>query len=459
MNKFFRKTKQQGDSGFTIAELIVIIAIIGLIAVIAIPLFSQQTKASNITVARVEARNAAYAVQSMLLQIKTLAPGGVKVTQTPATGTPTSLTITNAGGTPTSISTNVSMTAGASLNNQEADNNSITSQSDYCVAISYKDVTVYQGPAGPLSSCTNGSVISGGTSSVSNGGSTANFQVLPVFLTTTLPATAVWSSCAYGSGTFVCVENGGSGRALSSPDGVTWTLRSLPSAAQWTHVTYANGLFIATRADSANTIAKSSDGGATWSSTTMPSTAIWSSVAYGSGVWIAVSTTGATAKSADAGSWTASTAASISSVSDVAYGGGKFIAVGTGANASVGTYDGTNLTWSNSALPSSQTWAGIAYGNGMFIATYSGGAAMTSNNGSSWTASATATGFSNIGYGNGLFFLAGPGSSSIGYTSTNGTTWSSRTIAVAADQWSEPAYGAGAWVVLGRSSSAGLVGI
>ena len=33
--------------------------------------------------------------------------------------------------------------------------------------------------------------------------------------------------------------------AATSPDGITWTARTLPSSSPWISVTYANGIFVA----------------------------------------------------------------------------------------------------------------------------------------------------------------------------------------------------------------------
>jgi hypothetical protein len=55
------------------------------------------------------------------------------------------------------------------------------------------------------------------------------------------------SSVAYGNGLFVAVgrSDAGRGTILTSPDGVTWTVRASPTSNQLNGVTYGNGLFVA----------------------------------------------------------------------------------------------------------------------------------------------------------------------------------------------------------------------
>jgi len=87
----------------------------------------------------------------------------------------------------------------------------------------------------------------------------------------------IWTnSVAYGAGVFVAVGTTTAGAATnianSSPDGVTWTQRTLPATQTWTSVTYANGYFIAIgTTGAASTVIASSPDGTTWTSRTVPS--------------------------------------------------------------------------------------------------------------------------------------------------------------------------------------------
>ncbi len=57
-----------------------------------------------------------------------------------------------------------------------------------------------------------------------------------------------WTSVCYGDGLFVAVANTGTGnRVMTSPDGITWTIRTSAADNSWTSVCYApdKGLFVA----------------------------------------------------------------------------------------------------------------------------------------------------------------------------------------------------------------------
>jgi hypothetical protein len=50
----------------------------------------------------------------------------------------------------------------------------------------------------------------------------------------------------YGNGLFVAVAYSGTGnRVMTSPDGITWTIRTSAADNDWAGVTYGNGLFVA----------------------------------------------------------------------------------------------------------------------------------------------------------------------------------------------------------------------
>ena len=126
---------------------------------------------------------------------------------------------------------------------------------------------------------------------------------------TTVPALLSWTSVAYG-GTinplFVAVnENGAVGTCvMTSPDGVTWTSRTVPTALQWNSVTWGAGpnLFVAVARNGATTtnIITSPDG-IVWTSRTSPAANIWRSVTFGSNIvtgaayYVAVSSSPTTA--------------------------------------------------------------------------------------------------------------------------------------------------------------------
>src|SRR5204863_226960 len=88
----------------------------------------------------------------------------------------------------------------------------------------------------------------------------------------------------YANGIFVTIANGSS-LAATSPDGLTWTQRTMPSSSQWNSVIYGNGLFVAIAGGPSTTAATSPDG-ITWTARTLPSSQQWNSVAYGNGTFV-----------------------------------------------------------------------------------------------------------------------------------------------------------------------------
>ncbi|MCB9814241.1 hypothetical protein H6784_02370 [Candidatus Nomurabacteria bacterium] len=69
---------------------------------------------------------------------------------------------------------------------------------------------------------------------------------------------------------------------MTSPDGITWTLRSAAGANQWRSVTYGNGLFVAVSNTGTNRVMTSPDG-ITWTARSATEANTWYSVTYGNG--------------------------------------------------------------------------------------------------------------------------------------------------------------------------------
>lgn len=57
MLEFFRKAKKNGQKGFTLVELMIVVAIIGILAAIAIPQFSKYRQRSYNSAALSDVRN------------------------------------------------------------------------------------------------------------------------------------------------------------------------------------------------------------------------------------------------------------------------------------------------------------------------------------------------------------------------------------------------------------------
>ena len=102
-----------------------------------------------------------------------------------------------------------------------------------------------------------------------------------------------WDSITYGNGLFVAVSYNGSGnRVMTSPDGITWTSRTSAANNGWHSITYGNGLFVAVSYSGNGNRVMTSPVGITWTSRTSAADNTWLSVTYGNGVFVAVATTG-----------------------------------------------------------------------------------------------------------------------------------------------------------------------
>jgi hypothetical protein len=98
-------------------------------------------------------------------------------------------------------------------------------------------------------------------------------------------ASNTWIGVAFGNGVFSAVANTGTA-ASSSTDGYTWTARTNVGAAK-NAVTYGNNSFLAI----SNSDASTSPDGVTWTLRSVPSTAQWTAVAFGAGKFVMVDRT------------------------------------------------------------------------------------------------------------------------------------------------------------------------
>lgn len=456
------------DGGFTLIELIMVIALISIIMSFGIPMFVTQISATQATVARVEARNASSVVSQLLTQIQTLGTGAT-LTQTPSTGTPTSLTISNPNGTPTSVSQSVNMTPGSMLNSGanggEADNNKINTATDYCLSVRYLSVAVYQGAQGPLSSCNNGVAISGSVAVA--GTDISKFQITPVFsqVSSSPAAHLATTNCVYApdKAVFACLEDGGATITTTS-DGTTWSSVNGPSCVgtgtptytngKATGLSYGNGVFLVPCAKDSK-IYRSADLN-TWTGVTAPAipgqglidTASQSyggmTLVYGNGVWVGVGATLTSATgvlSTDNGAtWTSTTIPATTTgkyAQAIAYGNGVFVACGGSDSVAGATYNSTTkvLTWTTRTLATDATrtsaavCSGLAYGNGTFLAAYTlGNPQYSADNAATWTKSTITNQGVSVSYGNGYFLLATPAGASRAVTTTGATQTATFTL-------------------------------
>lgn len=90
---------------------------------------------------------------------------------------------------------------------------------------------------------------------------------------TTLPSSQdTWRAIAYGAGLFVVLCNGTA--TATSPDGVSWTQRTISNFGIWDRLIFKDGQFVASGVANINRVALSSDG-INWTYPTLPANANW----------------------------------------------------------------------------------------------------------------------------------------------------------------------------------------
>jgi surface protein len=264
------------------------------------------------------------------------------------------------------------------------------------------------------------------------------FVLDPSFLTrsTTSPILGGWQGIEYGNGTFVAFM-GNSSNAVTSPDGITWTQRTLPTSTAWQSIAYGNGTFVLI--GSGSSIAATSTDGITWTQRTLPTSANWQSIAYGNGTFVAIAyNSSIAATSTDGITWTQRTLPTSANWQSIAYGNGTFVAIAFNSTVAATSTDG--ITWTQRTTPTATSWQAIGYGNGTFVAVSATNISATSTDGITWTRRtlpATANWRKPI-YADGLFVVGRAGVSQV-ITSPNGINWTFRSLSVSSQ--GDVAYG------------------
>ena len=272
------------------------------------------------------------------------------------------------------------------------------------------------------------------------------------------------------------------GFAYSSPDGITWTQRSMPTSAKWSSVSYGivgtRGYYVAVARET-NATAYSTNG-TVWSPATFGTGEEWdwNGVAYGNDRFVAVSesdsSTARRAVSTDGGvTWTVGTIAT--GAKAITYGQGRFVIVeGNFSNSSAYSADG--VTWTTRTLPanndsSESNWQDIAHGNNRFVAIADNDAqvAVSIDRGVTWLKYQLPeqADWKKVSYGNGVFLAFAEGD--IAASSNDGIVWTSRNFqatdidilntskdrfipwvdgTIASTTWYGLGYGAGTYVAL-----------
>ena len=266
-----------------------------------------------------------------------------------------------------------------------------------------------------------------------------------------------WTSVAYGNGVFVAISSDGTDQVMTSFDGVTWTPRSAAMARPWTSVAFGNGLFVAvsiegTNGEGANGYGTdqvmTSPDGVTWTLRLAGDWNAWAAVTFGNGMFVAVGNSAEAVTpvmtSPDGITWTPRSA-EMNPWSSVAYGAGVFVAVAHGGTNRVMTsYYGD--IWTLQSASGAFGWFDVTYGNGTFVAVSFDGEVMTSPDGAAWTSrtAPSASVWYEVAYGNGLF-LAVSASNSV-MTSPDGITWTQPEAPTGA--WDTVTSGRGIFVVI-----------
>lgn len=447
--------RRRSDLGYTLAEVLVVVLVVGLLAALAVPRFLNEQNRAYLSVARSDARSLSVAVSYALADIKNFGAGGASI-QLTGTGSNQQLVVTSSAAGVPSITVPVRLTPGALLE-PGGSNNSATSQANYCVAVNYQGRVAYQNGQGAVTSCeTNATVIAPGNASNPTG--VGFFATPPTFIAASGLDAGPWLESAYGTAGWVTVSPSTNKAAVSS-NGSTWTPNtSMPSSAAWSSVAFGAGTYVALGSAAASTAYATSTNGTSWTSrTTLPS-AIWTNVTFGGSQFVAVGTN-AVATSRDGITWTSRTIAA-GNWSRVAFGGGVYVAIQSGST-NVAAYSSDGITWTTAALPSTQAWSDVAFGGSQFVivANSATAAAAVSSTGAAWTATANlpiSQSYGAVAYSNGVWIAVASGTATA-YSSTDGLTWVAQAMSTSGT-WTGLTPINGVWVLTSNSTTA-LIGI
>ncbi|CAM6054963.1 unnamed protein product [Sphagnum tenellum] len=282
-----------------------------------------------------------------------------------------------------------------------------------------------------------------------------------------------WNGIAYGAGLFVAIAVNTTTYA-TSPDGITWTTRSLPAAMKPYNIAYGAGIFLVIGDQGSSTTTATSPDGLNWTTNTTTTAIIGVGFGYGNQLFLAFG--GAQLGNGvnicnttpDGVTWTTSNVPTIPNVTGyvywqaVCYGNNRYVVVN---NTTPVTFDfqgassPDGMTWTGFAMPAIA--ASIAYGNGIFVATgatqyVSPTSYMTSTNGTSWSTHSL-TNIGTVTFGGGVFFMAPPavaaGTATKTWMSTNGTLWTSSSAVGAGAHTNYTAYGNNRFVTVTNNSN------
>lgn len=241
-----------------------------------------------------------------------------------------------------------------------------------------------------------------------------------------------YSSAVYANGLFVAVSgvNAGSNVIVTSPDGITWTQRTLNQTVKWTGIAFGNDVFVAVNTTSGNGGANTSTTGVSWTTRSTP--VGFEDIAFGNGLFVAITTTSNSVyTSPDGITWTARTTPSTVRAGSITYGNGRFVIVAssTGSTHYNETFTSTDgINWTASTIPALSRWIDVAYGNGVFVAVSNiDNLCAVSADGLTWELYSRPSKAQTISFGGGLFVCFGTsGTTDVFSTSTDGKVWTLR---------------------------------
>ena len=192
------------------------------------------------------------------------------------------------------------------------------------------------------------------------------------------------------NGTVFCVVVSGTSIAYTSPDGITWTQRTLPSSSQWNSIAW-NGTVFCAISSTSGTVAATSPDGITWTARTLPTSQVWNSIAWN----------------------------------------GTLFAVVGGSASTVAATSPDGITWTNRTITSGN-WSLVIWNGTVFLAIGSGTTAATSPDGITWTTRTLIYSLPStplLAASSSLFVLMTSGTSTY-QTSPDGITWTQRSLAI-----------------------------
>jgi hypothetical protein len=258
-----------------------------------------------------------------------------------------------------------------------------------------------------------------------------------------------WGSVAWNGSLFCAVQTsvsvGTTNAYATSPDGITWTQRTLPSAASLAKIIWNGTIFCAIGGGAVSNAVFTSTNGTSWSSGSLGVSQAWSSVAYGNGIFVAVALTSTTnyATSTNGTSWTGRTLPVIAVCNAIEWNGSVFCIVGNNI-----CFTSTNgIAWTQRTIPTG-SWVGLTWNGTVFVAIKTGNTCAVSQDGTVWdiiTLPISST-WTSIAWDGSRFWMFG--NNDVAAVSADGRTWTTVSFTNESNTWSCAAYGGGVMPVL-----------